>query len=323
MKTVLFIDGDLIGFTIAAAAEKRLINVTHTPSGKSKIYKNRTEFKKSMQEKEKVITPDYVITDIQNADEPDKVEKAIKYKLRNLVDKLEADEYHLYNGGKNNFRMLLPLPDQYKGNRVDTIRPVNLGVAMDYIQSKFGSIVPDGHEADDELNIRAYEAKSMGYRPIICTLDKDANQAEGIEVYNWNDDTLTLIDELGTLYIGEQKSKPVKGTGLKFLAFQLLFGDTSDNYCPYSLSKYSFGEKSAFKLLVDLDSPEAVLNKIVETYKNFYPEPITYTSWNGQVIENADWKFMLSMYYKCAYMKRTQHDESDVNLLFAKYGIVL
>lgn len=58
MKTVLVLDGDSIAYRCSAAAERRVITVTHEPTGKSKEFKHRTEFKKSMSEKGKEITED-------------------------------------------------------------------------------------------------------------------------------------------------------------------------------------------------------------------------------------------------------------------------
>ena len=323
-QTILLIDGDLIGFTIAAAAEKRKIDVKHSPSGIVKQFKNRTEFKNLMKSKEKEITSDYVITDIQIPDTPAAVERSINYKLRNLVDLLEADRYEIFVGGKNNFRDTLPLPAPYKGNRDDSIKPVNLSVAVEHLREKFGAATPDGHEADDELSIRAYDILNRGHRAIICTLDKDAYQAEGIEVYNWNDEKLTLIDPLGCIYIDESKvSKPIKGWGLKFFSYQLLYGDDTDNYSPYELSKYSFGSKSAFNVVKDCTTEQEVLEAVVKTYKLFYPEPISYVAHTGEIVNNAYWKFMLDLYFKCAYMKRSPNDPSCSIEFFRKRNVEL
>ena len=54
-KRILLIDGDIIAYLCAAAAEERSILVTHRPTGITKSFKTRTAFKKVMKEKNKEI----------------------------------------------------------------------------------------------------------------------------------------------------------------------------------------------------------------------------------------------------------------------------
>jgi hypothetical protein len=323
MKTELFIDGDLITFIIAAAAEKREVEVKHVPSGKTKLFKTRTEFKKHMQASEKEITEDYVFRDIQKPDKLENVFNAIKYKITNIVDFVEADTYEVFTGGKDNFRDELPLPSKYKGQRENTLRPVHLKAALGYVADIYNSKPIKGHETDDELNICAYAALARGNKAVIATIDKDAYQAEGVHIFNFDKDPLTveLITSLGELRL-QGTNKTVKGQGLKFFCYQLLYGDDSDNYSPYELKKNEgkFGSMSAYKLLVDLETEVDCLKKVIETYKKWYPEEFEYRCWQGK-LHKADWKSMLSLYFKCAYMKRTKDDPSDVVEFFKQRGV--
>ena len=68
MKKVIILDGDSVAYKCAAAAEQRSIDVLHKPTGKSKVFKHRTEFKKSMLERGKEITADYEVTDVQESE---------------------------------------------------------------------------------------------------------------------------------------------------------------------------------------------------------------------------------------------------------------
>lgn len=318
-KRVLILDGDIISYVCAAAAEKRTIQVTHKPTGIQKSFKTRTEFKKMMQEKGKEVTDVYFIEDIQVAESPAFCNKVIKAKLLKLKRLVEADEIEIYAGEQDNFRVKLPLPKLYKGQRQEMLRPILLDEAKEYIQRVHKAKKSTGHETDDSINIRCYEEKAKGNIAILGTIDKDAYSSDGIYVLNFDDPDLEpkLIPELGEL---TYKSPTVKGTGLKFLCFQWMWGDLSDNYCGYDLANVRFGAKSAYNLLNDLEDVKSCLQQVIDTYQKWYPEPFEYTAHNGEVIK-ADWKFMLEMYYACARMKRSWDDKLNPKELFNQYGI--
>ena len=68
MKKILILDGDSVAYRCASAAEERSIDVLHKPTGKSKVFKHRTEFKKFMLERGKEITDDYEVHDKQESE---------------------------------------------------------------------------------------------------------------------------------------------------------------------------------------------------------------------------------------------------------------
>jgi len=327
MKRILLIDGDIIAYLCAAAAEERSIVVTHKPSGITKSFKTRTEFKKVMKSKNKEITDDYEIEDHQEPESPSFCFKVIRQKIEKIIKQTNADEYEVYAEDANNFRLDLPLPagdkkpsdGRYKGQREDILRPLLLKDAKDYLKRIHKAHKSIGHETDDTLSIRAYEELSKGNIPIVSTIDKDAYQGDGIYVYNFNDDKpeVVQIPELGSL---RYKAPTVKGEGLKFLCFQWLWGDSSDNYHGYQLANTTFGAKSAYDLLVDLTTVKECLEVVIKKYKEWYPEPFEYQSWEDKTIK-ADWKFMLELYFKCCWMKRSVDDPSDPRELFNKYGV--
>ena len=324
-KTILYIDGDIASYMTAAACEKKTIIATHLPSGKSEPFKNKTELKKTLKEKGKELTLDYQIKEVQEAIPVEQCIKSLQQKIQNIVSAVEPDEYYVLVGGKNNFRDKLPLPSKYKGARKDILRPVHLKACLNYLKDAYRIPEIDGWEADDELSILGYNALSQGNKAVIATLDKDVMQGNGLLVYNENTkEPPWLIDELGELYlkIDTKGGKTVKGSGLKFLCFQWIFGDTSDCYSPYELSTYPFGQISAYERLVDCKTVSECLRVVVKTFKDFYPEPFEYQCWQG-LTHKADWYTMLELYFKCCWMKRSYEDLSDPLELFSKYGIEL
>jgi hypothetical protein len=324
-KPILYIDGDICAYMTAAACEKKTIIATHLPSGKSKPFKNKTELKKLLKEKGKELTNDYQIKEVQEAIPVEQCIKSLQQKIQNIVSAVEPDEYFVLIGGINNFRDKLPLPSKYKGSRKDILRPVHLKACLNYLRDAYRIPEINGWEADDELSILGYTSLSQGNKAVIATLDKDVMQGNGLLVYNETiKEPPRLIDELGELYlkIDTKGGKTVKGSGLKFLCFQWIFGDTSDCYSPYELSNYSFGQLSAYDRLVDCKTVPECLEVVIKTFKDFYPIAFEYLCWQG-LTHKADWYTMLELYFKCCWMKRSYEDPSDPLELFSKYGIQL
>lgn len=320
-QTVILLDGDIVAFQHAAAAEKRTINVEHIPTGKTKAFKTRTEFKKAMQEKGKEITEDYLITDVQTPEPLEFCLSSVKAKINNLKNFLDTEEIEVYVSGQFNFRDELPLPSKYKGGRKDSIRPVLLKDSRNYLQTVHKAKSIDFIETDDEVTIRSYELLEQGKRPVICTVDKDAYQTQGVEILNLNSigSGTILIPDFGELTY--DKKKGVKGIGMKFLCHQLIYGDATDCYSPYELvGPKVFGEKSSYDLLDPLKSPQECLEAVIKQYKEWYPKPFQYVAWNGQVIQ-ADWLAMLKLYWQCAYMKRTRDGSDTIEKFFGNYGV--
>lgn len=324
-KTILYIDGDICAYQTAAACEKKTIVALHLPTGKSKPFKNKTELKKSLKEKGKELTSDYQIKEVQEAIPVEQCIKSLQQKVQNIVSAVEPDEYFVLVGGINNFRDKLPLPTKYKGGRKDILRPVHLKACLRYLKDAYRIPEIDGHEADDELSILGYTSIAKGCKSVIATQDKDANQGNGLWIYNENTkEPPWLVDELGELYLklDAKGAKTVKGSGLKFLCFQWIFGDTSDCYSPYELSTFPFGQISAYDRLEPCITVQECLEVVIKTFKDFYPEPFEYQCWQG-LTHKANWYTMLELYFKCCWMKRSYEDPSDPLELFSKYGIKL
>ena len=318
-KRIAIIDGDLLVYKCAAAAEERTILVTHKPTSISKSFKTRTDFKKVMKEKNKEITEDYSIEDQQEAESPAFCFKVIRQKIEKIKRETNADSAEVWCTDVDNFRLDLPLPKRYKSNRKDTIRPVLLSDAQEYVKRAFGAKQAKGLEVDDMIIVRGYEELEKGNFPILPLWEKDTMQATGLNIWIEDTNLIETLPELGEIFLAN--SSTVKGNGLKFLCHQWIYGDRSDLFCGYDLANVKFGAKSSYEYLKDLDTPKACLEAVIKKYKEWYPEPFEYTAWNGEVIQ-ADWKFLLDIYFKCCWMKRRVDDPSDPRELFDKYGVV-
>jgi hypothetical protein len=318
-KTVLIIDGDIVAFRSAAIAEERSILVTHQPTGIEKSFKNRTEFKKAMKERNKEITSDYSVTDVQDAVSPAVCNKTIKQIIENFKKAVQPDSTEIYIGGKGNFRDDLPLPVKYKSHRAGNIRPLLLADAKSYMKRACGALSHDGIEADDVLSIRGYEELAKGNKPVLATFDHDAQGHSGLWVYNFNEENAVPkeIPQLGEIY---SKNSDFHGTGLKMLAAQICGGDRSDGYRAYDLSEVKFGAKKVIDLLQPCQTEKEVLEAVVSQFRKFYPEEFVYTAWDGTE-HKADYKSMLSLYFQCAMMKRTWDDDLDYIKFLNSYGV--
>lgn len=321
-KIILIVDGDLAIFRNAAVIEKRSVLVTHLPSHTSKVFSNRTAFKDFLAAKgREYVELDYLIEDQQEAQDP-----VVAFRLvRGLFDKMQtavaADEVEVYVGNDEpTFREKLPLPSPYKDNRADLIKPLNLKATKQFVKKHYGFDTFEGLETDDVVTIRCYEEIAKGNLPILATLDKDAWQSQGITLLDWTKEgyPLELVPDLGDMLWRKQKEvkgkmvldTKVRGLGLRYLAYQILAGDTTDTYKPYELSKVKYGSIKAMTAVNSATTKAEVFEVIENQYQLLYPEPFEYTDCHG-VIHSATWEDMLSLYFKCAYMKRSWDDPSD------------
>lgn len=320
---LLIVDGDLVAYIHAAAAETRTIIAKHLNSGREKEFKTRTEFKKFLTDKNMTFEPtDYQITDHQHPVDISFAISTLNKSLKTMQESTWTDNLEVYIGSGKTFRHELPLPSAYKSNRVNLIKPVHLTAVRNHMKRKWkAKVIENGFEVDDVVTIRAYEALYSGQEAVLASTDKDSCQCQGIHLYNWSNENpqIQLIPDVGSL---RREKVTVKGDGLKFLAFQVLAGDTADTYQGYELSKLSYGPVKAMKALVDASTEKEVMQIMFDEFKRLYPEEFEYTDCHGKE-HVATWKDMLQLYWKCAYMKRTWNDPSDVYDFMDERGIML
>lgn len=319
-ETILLVDADTVAFRAASVLETRNIEVKHIPTGKVKVFKNRTEFKDRLITKygSLEMLKDYSIEDIQTAEPLGNALQVVKSIMSKIFTAIEPDDMIVYIGGKDNFREKLLLPSKYKGNREGMLRPLLLNEVRNYVTTKYKAKSPIGIEADDALNIKGYEELAKGNKVIIASPDKDTLQSDGLYMFDWTKDNPSVvpIPEIGNLRV---KDSTCKGDGLKFFAAQLLVGDVADGYRPTEICKVRFGAKSVYNLLQPLQTKEEILNAVVQKYKEWYPDIVNYTSWDGNEI-TTNWEGILDLYFKCVYMHRKKNDKTTWKEFFKERG---
>lgn len=316
--SLVVIDGDLIGYKVSAACEKRSIIVTHKQSGRTKEWNTRTEFKDWLAVSDKWQIEDFDIEDKQTPEPIEFCLNTVKQMVNNIRKMSGCTEIKLVVQGTGNFRDDLLLPTKYKSSRSGNIRPLLLGEVKEYIIRKYKAELAHGLESDDILSMYAYEGFRSKKKIVQATVDKDAKMCSGW-LLNWDKMTEPkFISGLGTLFI-DGKGK-LDGCGRKWLMYQASVGDPSDCYKPTELTKYKYGEKSALKDFGELQTDKECWECLATLYRMWYPEQFTYTAWNGQQVE-ADYLHMMQLYIDAAHMRRFKEDKLNVKEILGKLGV--
>lgn len=354
---VVVLDLDQTCFVSAAGSEKRTIKATHKASGREKTFKNRTEFygaqrkvvggwlkdqNMNMEAKAKAAGRDFVpwgrddftIEDIQTPEPVEYCLHLLKMKINSIFEHLEMpDNVGLgVLGGSGNFRLMLPAPEIYKGNREDTLRPLLLQETRDYVQRRYNARVIDNMEADDYLSILAFEGwehyqKTGKFNRIVVSFDKDQKGTPGLlfdsmrdnEERTWKHPIPMIIDDsMGGIWMEGSK---VKGWGKKFFGYQMLCGDSSDNIKPYqSFDVGRFGDTAAFNLIGHLTDEKEMWVVIVDQYKKWFPDGVKFTSWDGTQKEMSAGQWA-SIIFQMVYMKRTPNDRTTLTSELKRLGV--
>lgn len=319
---LLIVDGDLVAYRHAAAAETRTIIAKHVKSNREKEFKTRTELKKFLADKEMEFkAEDYEITDHQHPVDISFAISTVNASIDKLLENTWCDELEIYIGSGKTFRHSLALPSPYKDNREDTLKPLHLTAVRNHLKRKYkAKVVENGLEVDDVVTIRSYECLQNDQEAVLASVDKDSYQCQGVSLYNWlaEEPKIELIPDVGHL---RKVKNTIKGDGLMFLALQVLSGDSADTYKGYELSKVSYGPVKAMKALQDCTTEQQILKVLISEFKRLYPEPFEYTDCHGVEHKEADWFDMLQLYWSCAYMKRSWDDVSSFMQFAMERGV--
>jgi len=233
LPVVLLIDADIVAYRASASCDGRVYLVKDSVTLESEEFKYKKDavaYCKEQEISEKLIKLKFIPEPVTHA--TSNVTKAIN-KLRRVFDDkgLGAIRLECYLTPKANFRNTVK--SDYKANRKDVRRPTHLGACKEFLTDKFKAETIEGYEADDLLCIRAKQLIAFGCSPVICTLDKDLDQASCFH-YNWVKSLLYFTTEQ---------------EGLVFLYKQLLTGDRVDNIPGIP----GVGPKTADKILAGLE----------------------------------------------------------------------
>lgn len=317
--SVAVIDGDLIGFKASAACETRFVIATHKQSNRTKRFDNRTKFKDWLKSQDKWEESDFDITDDRDVEPIANCLHTVKSMINNIQEMSGCSEVKIVVQGEGNFRDNLLLPTKYKSSRQDQIRPAHLKEVQGYLINKYKAERANGKESDDFLSMYAWEGFKTKKKIVQCTVDKDANQCQGW-LLNWDKmQEPEFISGLGDIHL-DNKGK-LRGKGRKWLYIQATVGDPSDCYKPTELTTFRYGEKAAFNDFNDLKSDKECWQKMNDLYSKWYPEPFTYTAWNGEEV-NATYIDMMQLYVDAAHMLRWEGDRVIVRDVLEKMRII-
>lgn len=319
-KVLAILDGDEIAYTSAAITNQRFIRVKNKETGVSVEFKTKTEFNNFLKPKQTEMLDIYEIEEDQEGEPISHTINAMKRKIDGILEQVGTHQYEIYLSGHDNFRLDLPLPEQYKHRRLKLMRPPNLQQAKDYLIKYKGAKIVAGDEADQMVAQRMYEGYLNGEKLIGVTYDKDARSNIG---WLYNPDTKELTfneNEFG--WLKHEKDKGVKGFGRLFLYYQMLMGDwETDQYCPRQIVKAitgkspTYGAKTCYEDLKDCTTDIDAINKVFQRYQQWFGEgDSTYTSWQGDTV-TTNWRHALQLIIDCAYMRKSKIDRLTVEKL--------
>jgi hypothetical protein len=112
----------------------------------------------------------------------------------------------------------------------------------------------------------------------------------------------------------------VKGYGRLFKYFQIISQDDVDNYKANCFSDVSWGEKSAYKVLVDCKTDEEAWQVMLDTFKMLYPEPKKVIGWREEEIQ-IDFMYVFQEMVNMAHLHRWDNDFINVPEVLTKLQI--
>lgn len=198
----------------------------------------------------RVIIDGDIVAFMASSVERDDLEAATK-RADNIVQDItegmfsDVSDVICYVKGEGNFRMDY---DDYKMNRGSGgERPATLEDVRKHLGDHYGDFA-HGAEADDYCVIEAQRCKDEGIPYIICTIDKDLRQMEGMH-YNIRTGVIDVVEA---------------EDGYDFLLQQCLTGDAVDGIQGLK----GIGPKKSQKILQENpEEPElAIMAKYVDTY---------------------------------------------------------
>lgn len=347
--TVVLFDGDILAFKVSSVMEYRFL-FTHKQNS-DEVYraKSQKEFKAFLDTKTAKLTEkifelseagedvselreevkfwvyeNFEIEKIQEAEPFEHCAKTLKDAHKRVLETFDTNLSEMYIGGEDNFRLYLPLEQQYKTSvRAGDIRPIHLTESKEFLCGRrFGGIKIKGREADDVLQMRAFQLASQGVRVIMYSNDKDRLQGWYGEYYNPDDmSVIELTSQLGE--ITESK----KGCGLHWLLFQMSQGDPIDGYSPkgwYTKEFYrrGFGQKTYYAAFHDATSVKDLLERWIEVHKTqlLTKEFYEWVAFDGRRVK-ANWLGIMELMYSCAYMKLRVDDTTTFRGLCEAFGV--
>ena len=312
---VLIVDGDVIAFRCSTVCETKH-SYTH-PNGDVYNVKSKGVFKTYCLEND-LNFDEFVCANEQIADPLPYCLKTVSESLKRVMEFTNCNKMEIYIGGSDNFRLKVPTPVEYKASRTEVSKPLLLNEVRDYLIKYKGAKKVTTQEADDVVAHRMRTLYKQGIRATLYSCDKDAlgNVDHKLQMYDPIKEDI-IVSEGGVGSIELVKSK-LKGKGLKFLIYQACNGDPVDSYSPKPFFNKKYGDSSFYKDFNDCKTEVEVLEKFVEVAKRLVPDKVSYTSFNGQLME-LNRKELFEMYYLLPKMRDSWCETLEE--LFSFYGL--
>lgn len=351
-KVVLF-DADILAFKVSSVCETKY-RFTHKETGDQYDAKSLTEFKDFLNDEKASISrkilklatkiqetggtttdksrmaklrkslelcaefEDFEREDFQVADPFEYCAKTLNDAQDRVMKRLKSKKCEMYIGGDENFRSKLPLEEEYKVSvRKDGVRPIHLTASKEYLIKNKGAFKIKGIEADDIIQMRAYQLAMQGVDVYVYSNDKDRLQGWYGKWYNPDNDEILTLDSL----LGEITAKK-KGTGLKWLMFQCSQGDATDGYSPKKWYDKRYGQVGFYNDFNDCETVKEFLEKFIEVHRDrLLPLPeYEWNTWDGRHVK-SNWLGIIELMFACAYMKLEIDDPRTFSSLCAEHGV--
>lgn len=341
-----------MAFQAASALEKRVIQAKHIASGNVKEFKNRTEFwgkgktiggwlgaLNEVNEKKgkKTFTKeDFEVIDVQiPAEDISHTFQAAKQRATSIAAYLQCQKYCGVIGVGKTFRHSFLLPKEYKSER-SAIRPIQLNETKDFLVEFHNGDVVTGIEADDKLEIIGTKGwnnyKETGkFSHIVASIDKDSLSTPSLffnfhkQDGNWLHPEIILIDDsVGDLWLVEKKdskgkiTRECKGWGSKWLAYQMLCGDSTDSIRPYQDFGHKFGDVTCHTLLENCATQAELFKTVKNQFYTWFPSGVQFTAWNGEDVSMTTDEWIETI-FQLVYMKRVEKDTTTFESMLNDY----
>lgn len=218
----------------------------------------------------------------------DKIFRTIDVYLSNMLKLSNCTHFVGFLKAKytSNYRRKIAVFNRYKSNRQQSLEYVTiLPVVEQYLVSNWHFYMMElPIEVDDTVSIYANQLRGQNIDYVIVHYDKDLNVIPGQHLV-WSAQAVTwgsfyVADEIGYLELEtnykmkvdekgnfkEKKDSKVRGGGLKWLAFQMLTGDSTD--CVLGVK--GIGKMKAYKLLENINIKSELYQIVKDTYFNVY-----------------------------------------------------
>lgn len=318
---VVVVDADTLCYRTASGCETRWVETTI--GGVKVEFPTKTKLKEYCK-KNLVDYSGLIITDHHKTTALPLCLSRLNEQISKLYSDLKATHIVFFIGGSNNFRLSLPLPNLYKGKRINNRRPDHLKACREYLNKNYSTFIINDCEADDVVQgITGYCINNTDAYCLAYNQDKDYHTSLVKNRYYHvvTKEVVELDGGLGHLYM---KSNKVKGDGLHWLLCQTMLGDYDDDFSPKPLFKKpylgNYGDTKYYEDFKSYDNEKELLKAWIDKWKELLPESIEFTVWDGTEAKH-DWLSLANLYMKAPYMLTHPNDTTTFSDILERYHL--